>query len=740
MWHFLKLFCKRVKVKHGPIRQTRSFRPYCEPLEDRCLLCPVTLSGPASGLVGAPVTWTASDTSQGPTPVYQFSVGPVGSVSHVVRDFSTSNSFVWDPMQEGNYTVQVIVKSSFDAANSTGDSTSVSYTANTRVSETSAVISSTSNPLVALFSAPPSTGSSMYVQYSSDGINWRDTSPQPIVSGESTNFLVAGLLPNTTYLMRDVLDDGTTSASLTFTTGSLPTNLTFPTYRVVQGPTSSTDPTQDMIYHVGLNVTPGNVGLLTTDLAGHIDWYYDPTTYNFYGFGPTLEPGGTIYMLGGNRTDAATWNFDTLREINLAGAPLRETNINAVNAQLAAMGNDPIINFNHNAVTLPNGDTALLAGTQRVINVNGIPTTYNADDVIVLDQDFQVVWVWDSLDWLDLTRLATTGEGPGDFTHANSVVWSPEDGNLVLSLRNQDWLIKIDYDNGNGDGHIIWRLGAGGDFTINSSDPSPWFSHQHDVRFVNDNTLVVFDNGNNRALTDPNADSRGQEYVLNEQTMTATLVVNADLGNYSPYLGSAQMLPSGNLAFTSGEIGGPPYYGQSIEVSPDGTINYVLQQNSEEEYRSYFMSTLYEGVNFHFGPLDAGFEEPNLGTGAYQYDPTGLPWSFSDTAGIASNGSVFTSGSPNAPQGSQVAFIQNTGSINQAVDLSAGTYAISFEAAQRANNQASSQTFAVEVDGQVVGTFTPGSISYASYTTNTFDGDGGHAYGDVWGTGPRRRR
>ena len=29
------------------------------------------------------------------------------------------------------------------------------------------------------------------------------------------------------------------------------------------------------------------------------------------------------------------------------------------------------------------------------------------------------------------------------------------------------------------------------------------------------------------------ADSRGQEWILNEQNMTATLVVNADMGNYS---------------------------------------------------------------------------------------------------------------------------------------------------------------------------------------------------------------
>ena len=136
--------------------------------------------------------------------------------------------------------------------------------------------------------------------------------------------------------------------------------------------------------------------------------------------------------------------------------------------------------------------------------------------VLVLDQDFQVAWVWDPFKWLDVRRLPTLGEGPANWTHANSVAWSPADGNLIVSMRSQDWVIKIDYANGTGDGHVIWRLGQGGDFRINSAGPSPWFSHQHDVRYINDSTLVLFDNGNARRSGNPRAKSRGQELVLDE--------------------------------------------------------------------------------------------------------------------------------------------------------------------------------------------------------------------------------
>ncbi len=50
--------------------------------------------------------------------------------------------------------------------------------------------------------------------------------------------------------------------------------------------------------------------------------------------------------------------------------------------------------------------------------------------------------------------------------HANSIGWSPEDGNLIVSVRDQDWVIKLDYDSGTGNGDILWRLGQGGDFTL----------------------------------------------------------------------------------------------------------------------------------------------------------------------------------------------------------------------------------------------------------------------------------
>jgi hypothetical protein len=587
MWQFVTPSRNRIEARHIPIRRRRLVRPHCKPLEDRCLLS-VSLSGsePPVPLVGSPVTWTATASGHGPTPVYQFRVGPTGGPSQVVRDFSANNSFIWNPLQEGSYQIQVTVKDSFSAGS--GESATASYAAGSRVVGSSAVVGPTSNPLVALYSAPPSPGSSMHVEFTPQGAGqpWTSTAPLPIVPGESTNFLVAGMLPSTTYFMRHVLDDGTASAPLTFTTGALPTNVTFPTFTVQKAPTPRTDLTQGIVLHIGTNPPPNTVDTLATDLAGHIVWYYDPVANAFPGYAPTLVPGGTLLMLGGKQDKIGGAN--TLREVDLAGDTLRETNINAVNAELAALGQYPITDFNHDAQRLPNGDTVTLATTGRTFNIKGKPVLYNGDMVLVLDQNFQVAWVWDPFKWLNIHRLPTLGEGPGDWMHANSVAVSPGDGNLIVSLRSQDWVIKIDYANGTGDGHIIWRLGQGGDFRIKSRDPSPWFSHQHDARYINNNTLVLFDDGNVRQSKNRRAHSRGQELVLNEQKMVATLVVNADLGNFAPFVGSAQMLPGGNLDFDSGVAE------QTIEVRPNGRTTYKLKMNLPGvQYRSYIYATLY---------------------------------------------------------------------------------------------------------------------------------------------------
>ncbi len=127
--------------------------------------------------------------------------------------------------------------------------------------------------------------------------------------------------------------------------------------------------------------------------------------------------------------------------------------------------------------------------------------------------------------------------------------------------------------------------------------------------------------------------------------------------------------------------------------------------------------------------LDGGFETPVLTANTYQVAPGESAWQFSGTAGISGNNSGLTSGTPNAPQGAQVGFIQANANISQSVYLDAETYNISFMASQREANQtlAQSQEIEVLVDGSPVALVTPYvlnstnfPIAYTLFDTSTF--------------------
>src|SRR5437868_5422229 len=262
----------------APRRRPAARRLTLEALEERSLpSCMVSLapSEAAPQLVGERITWTATATDCGATPLYQFSAAPDGGAFRMLRDFSPANTFPWTPMQEGTYDIEVTVKDGYHATETT--SAVMADAVASRVTGSDAVITPTLNPLVALYSAPPSSAASVFVQFSvaGDSPSWRNTNTLPVVPGKSTNFFVAGMLPNTTYEMRDVRSDGTGSAPLLFTTGALPTTLTFPTFTVRQPPGPGSDVDQDTLFQ-GLSVSPNNVANpFATDLSGHVVWFSD---------------------------------------------------------------------------------------------------------------------------------------------------------------------------------------------------------------------------------------------------------------------------------------------------------------------------------------------------------------------------------------------------------------------------------------------------------------------------------
>src|SRR6185312_2313885 len=165
-----------------------------------------------------------------------------------------------------------------------------------------------------------------------------------------TNVFIAGMLPNTTYEMRHVFNDGTGSEPLLFTTGAIPPSVVLPSFTVVQPPGPGSDLDQDLLFQqVGRTVQNMPVPYVT-DLAGQLVWYYDASRSGLnpgITGGGSLVPGGTVLLNGADSREAFPTGQDVVREIDLAGNSLGETNLDAVNAQLTAMGHEVISSFTH---------------------------------------------------------------------------------------------------------------------------------------------------------------------------------------------------------------------------------------------------------------------------------------------------------------------------------------------------------------------------------------------------------
>jgi len=126
---------------------------------------------------------------------------------------------------------------------------------------------------------------------------------------------------------------------------------------------------------------------------------------------------------------------------------------------------------------------------------------------------------------------------------------------------------------------------------------------------------------------------------------------------------------------------------------------------------------------------DSSFESPavrtSTGVASFQVAPTGSAWTFTaqsgtNGSGLTGNATSLTSKNPNAPAGSQVAFLQGTGRISQSITLEAGSYTLSLSAAQRLVSAANTQSIGVFIDGVSVGTIVPTTQNYATLTTPAF--------------------
>jgi hypothetical protein len=679
----------------------------------------MTPSPKSPQVIGTTITWsvTATDTNAGPL-TFEFYVTAPGGTALLVRAFNpgtlsastwTSQPFTWLPTActnvmsagvdaftcepiEGVYSIEVVAK---DFTSGQVATKKVNFQVTPLVTAGTPVVAHSANPLVSFFGAPAcATGSSIRVSFQeviaspppATTTNWVNCHPTL-----TSNFEIGGVYPNTTYKIFAQTTNGTTvvnGPSQTYKTGALPTSISFPSF-TLQAKTNP-DTAMPVILHNlielgGSSIYPD----VATDLTGKIIWYYYSSDAGHTDLlTRPLQNGTFLSIEDGAAWNPAALNGQYLRQVDLAGNIIRETNTGVLQQELLALGATDaqacnaiakpapvgsacLGSFHHDAIqtlpptvgsTLPGPFTAVIADIEKIFppgtqgNNTGLPVDIIGDMIIVLDSNWNVVWYFDAFQHddgcpvppatgpcqLDINRPAVLGEtcgastagcppmlllGPGiaplanDWLHANSLYYWPTNfggasNDIIWSSRHQDWVMKIDYENGSpsATGEILWRMGNQGDFTwVGPADPWPWFSHQHEVGIEGNGTgvMTVFDNGNTRIAAPPlglggspaclpyDCNSRGMALTFTEvPPMQVTAVLSSDLGYFSAAMGSAQLLSTGGYFFQPAIVLTPQLttVGYSMEVAPIPPTDLPtvpLNLQGPEHYRGWQMTSMY---------------------------------------------------------------------------------------------------------------------------------------------------
>ena len=481
----------------------------------------------------------------------------------------------------------------------------------------------TNNPQVALYTMTLPLPGSVVVSFGPDTAYGRSTwSQSTAVAGGQINMLVAGMLPNTTYHMQATvqLSDGGSVADVdhTFVTGAAPIA---PNLSVTNTPGMTPQSGVEELTFVGGKSN----GLAVSDLQGNLIWSYvlssnDPS-FNIQG--AKLLPNGDFLITVGQDSalplsvpTGATGNIISIREIDLAGNIVRGISVNDLSAKLQSAGyNLSLQEFHHDVTPLPNGHWLVLANVVKSFtDLPDYPGVTNVigDVVIDLDQNLQPVWVWNEFDHFDVNRHPM---GFPDWTHTNAIVYSPSDGNIFVSMRHQNWVVKVDYNNGTGTGNILWRLGEGGDFMLQGGiDPIDWQYAQHYPSLFSPNRsgnfkLGLMDNGDDRIFpTGVNCGTAGAPaclystipvFQIDEGAKTATLIFHQILppSLYSFFGGNTEQLTNGNIEYDLAGVGADS---DIFEVTNTATPQTVWHMHSagSNAYRGYRIPSLYPGVQW----------------------------------------------------------------------------------------------------------------------------------------------
>ncbi|MCW8804833.1 MAG: aryl-sulfate sulfotransferase [Ignavibacteriaceae bacterium] len=180
----------------------------------------------------------------------------------------------------------------------------------------------------------------------------------------------------------------------------------------------------------------------------------------------------------------------------------------------------------HDFQIIDGGHSLLLAYDPQPVRMDTIVSGGDSSAIVLgliiqeLDETKNVIFQWRSWDHFNITDATENidlTQHTIDYVHGNAIEMD-YDGNLLISSRNLDEITKINRQTG----EIIWRLG--GKKSRNNQfqfiNDTITFSHQHDIRRLDNGNVTLYDNGN---LHTPRKSS-AIEYELDEENKIATRI------------------------------------------------------------------------------------------------------------------------------------------------------------------------------------------------------------------------
>jgi arylsulfate sulfotransferase len=280
-----------------------------------------------------------------------------------------------------------------------------------------------------------------------------------------------------------------------------------------------------------------------------------------------------------------------IREVARSGEPVRQWHVAGKwQDQIPPPGSIEIdIPLSHHRVNIfPDGNLLLMTAEVREFpdwpasdddpNATRRTARLVGDIILEVSPGGDVVNRWAMLDLLDPYRLCY-GSCSGywgsrgfpdsnDWCHANAVTLDASDNSILVSLRNQDCIVKFSRETG----ELKWILGDHGNWQtpwskklLKPEGHLAWQYHQHDCSVTPTGTILCFDNGNHRAtpfetkMAEEESYSRIVEFAVDEAAMTVRQVwyYGEAMGErlYSCYQGGAYRLPrTGNTFITYGGV------------------------------------------------------------------------------------------------------------------------------------------------------------------------------------------